>query len=147
MDAGTATAGVTLEELKLWVPTIVSIITLLINMGFYVFGQSRLGYKYKRKEELAKISEEMCAYLSEIVSLESFTGVPTKIRNYSLRIHLCFKDGTAKKKLADKLEEIFQAVKQRKTLNDAQDIEAWNERFRNQSRELRKQLGKYCGGL
>lgn len=139
--------GMTTEELKIWVPSFVSVITLLINMAFYIFAQPRLGYKYKRKEELAIISAEMFTYLSEIVSLEDFTGVPTKLRNYSLKIHLCFKKGSAKKNIADMLEELFQMAKRRKNLKDEDDIQAWNEELREKCRELRKQLGKYCGGL
>jgi len=147
MNTGVSSTGVSVELLKIWVPSIVSIITLLINMGFYIFGQPRLGYKYKRKEELSKICEEMFTYLSEIVSLKDLAGAPTKIRNFSLKIHLCFKKGTASKDLSDCLEVIYQMVKQRKNFNDDNDMEEWNDNFRNQCRELRRLLGKYCGGL
>ena len=100
--------NMTADELKIWVPSIVSIITLLVNMGFYIFGQPSLGYKYKRKEHLANICGEMFTYLSEIVSYDDFSGVPTNVRDYSLKIHLCFKSGTATKEISDSLERIFQ---------------------------------------
>lgn len=137
----------TLEEIQIWLPCIVSIITLLINLGYYIFVQPRQGYKYEKRTNLTKISEEFLTYLSEVVSLPDFNGVPTKIRNYSLKIHLCFKSGTANKEMADLLEDIFGMAKNRKTLTDEQDIRTWNENFRKKVRSLREQLSSYCGGL
>ena len=135
------------NNLAIWVPSIISIITLLFNLGFYIFCELRLGYKYRIKQELAKISAELLTYLAEIVSYDTFEGVPTQIRNYSLKIHLCFKTGTADEEIAEELEQIFQAVKCRKKLTDASEIGEWNEKFRKKVRKLRCLLSKYCGAL
>lgn len=136
-----------IEVLKVWLPSIVSIITLLINLCFYIFVQPRLGYKYKVKEQLYRECTELFVFLTDIVSKADFNGVPTKIREHSLKIHLCFVSGKADDKTSEKLEEIYQMTKNRKTLNADTEIEAWNILFRKKSRELRKLLGRYCGGL
>ena len=136
-----------IEVLKVWLPSIVSIITLLINLCFYIFVQPRLGYKYKVKEQLYRECTELFVFLTDIVSKADFNGVPTKIREHSLKIHLCFVNGKADDKTSEKLEEIYQMTKNRKTLNADTEIEAWNIQFRKKSRELRKLLGRYCGGL
>lgn len=129
-----------------WLPTITSIITLIVNIFFYICIQSKLGYEYKRKEDLAAVCAEFFTYLSEVVSYKDYDGVPTAIRNYSLRIHLCFKDGQADDEITSKLESLFQQAKERKTKDD-NEIDAWGERFRTDVKELRCLLGKYCGGI
>lgn len=136
-----------IEVVKVWLPCIVSIITLLINLCFYIFVQPRLGYKYKVKERLYLECSELFVYLADIVSKDDFNGVPTQIREHSLKIHLCFVSGKADEKTSAKLEEIYQMTKKRKNLNTGAEIEAWNDQFRIASRELRKLLGRYCGGL
>ena len=115
-----------IEVLKVWLPSIVSIITLLINLCFYIFVQPRLGYKYKVKEQLYRECTELFVFLTDIVSKADFNGVPTKIREHSLKIHLCFVSGKADDKTSEKLEEIYQMTKNRKTLNADTEIEAWN---------------------
>lgn len=134
-------------SLAIWIPCIVSIVTLLLNLGFYIFIQPRQSYAYKRKEDLAKISGEMFTYLSGVVSLDDFNGIPTQIRNFSLKIHLCFRTGTAPKEIADCLESIFQMAKERKGFSSEDDVNKWNENFRTELRQLRNGIGKYCGGL
>ena len=119
-----------IEVLKVWLPSIVSIITLLINLCFYIFVQPRLGYKYKVKEQLYRECTELFVFLTDIVSKTDFNGVPTKIREHSLKIHLCFVSGKADDKTSEKLEEIYQMTKNRKTLNADTEIEAWNIQFR-----------------
>lgn len=136
-----------IEVVKVWLPSIVSIITLLINLCFYIFVQLRLGYRYKVKEQLYQECAKLFVYLADIVSMTDFNGVPTQIREYSLKIHLCFMGGKADDKTSSKLEKIYQMTKDRKTLNTDTEIGAWNTQFRNESRELRKLLGRYCGGL
>lgn len=136
-----------IEVVKVWLPSIVSIITLMINLCFYIVVQPRLGYKYKVKEQLYQVSTELFVYLADIVSQTDFNGVPTKIREYSLKIHLCFVGGKADDKTSEKLEEIFQMAKNRKTLIADADIQVWNDKFRVEVRELRKLLSHYCGGL
>lgn len=129
-----------------WLPTITSILTLAVNIIFYVCIQSRLGYEYKRKEDLAAICECFFKYLSELISYDDFDGAPTEIRNYSLKIHLCFKDGQADQYTTEMLETLYQQVKERKTLESC-GIEKWNIAFRENVRKLRCRLGKYCGGI
>lgn len=102
------------SDLQIWVPAIVSVVTLAVNMLFYIFAQPKISYKNKVKESLSKVSVELFDYISEIVSYNDFSGVPTKIRQYSIRIHMCFKEGTAPKELEAILEEIYQAVKKEK---------------------------------
>ena len=126
---------------------IVSVVTLLVNIFYYIFIQTRLGYRYETKKEFAKICSEFFTYLSEIVSYDKFDGVPTEIRNYSMRIHLCFKSGKAKQNIADLLEKIYQMTKRRKGLVERGEIDSWNEEFRTEVTQLRKAVGKYCGSF
>lgn len=142
-------SGVTLEtnSLEIWIPAIVSIITLLLNLMFYIFIQPRLTYKATAKESLKKISVELLNYLAEIISYEKFDGVPTQIRKYSLQIHLHFKEGTSDGQLEILLEQVFKEVRKRKSLTTTADIDKWNDDFRVLARNLRKNLAKHCGAL
>lgn len=133
--------------LEIWIPAAVSMITLLLNLIFYIFVQPRITYKSTAKESLTKTSVELLNYLAEIVSMDNFEGVPTKIRKYSIEIHLQFKDGTADGKIELLLEQIFQEVQKRKKITSEAEIDTWNENFRIKVRELRKALAKYCGIL
>lgn len=135
------------SDLQIWVPAIVSVVTLAVNMLFYIFAQPKISYKNKVKESLSKVSVELFDYISEIVSYNDFSGVPTKIRQYSIRIHMCFKEGTAPKELEAILEEIYQAVKKRKSLTTFDEIDRWNENFRKMAKKLRKNLAEHCGAL
>lgn len=135
------------NNLEVWIPAIISVFTLIVNLFFYIFVQPRISYKSTAKDALSKVSIELLNYLAEIVSFEDFSGVPTKIRKYSLQIHLQFKKGTADGQVELLLEEIFKAVQKRKTIESIEDIESWNEVFRNKVRGLRKELAKYCGSL
>jgi tryptophanyl-tRNA synthetase len=133
--------------MEIWIPAAVSIITLVLNLIFYIFVQPRITYKNTAKESLTKTSVELLNYLAEIVSNDNFDGVPTKIRKYSLQIHLQFKDGTADGTVELLLEQIFQEVQKRKKLTSEAEINTWNENFRIKVRDLRKALAKYCGAL
>lgn len=135
------------SDLQIWAPAIVSVVTLAVNMLFYIFAQPKISYKNKVKESLSKVSVELFDYISEIVSYNDFSGVPTKIRQYSIRIHMCFKEGTAPKELEAILEEIYQAVKKRKSLTTFDEIDRWNENFRKMAKKLRKNLAEHCGAL
>lgn len=126
---------------------IVSVVTLLVNIFYYIFIQTRLGYRYETKKELSKICSEFFTYLSEIVSYDNFEGVPTTIRNYSMRIHLCFKSGQADQNISMQLEKIFQMTKRRKGLVEREQIGSWNEEFRTEVTQLRKAVSKYCGSF
>lgn len=135
------------NNLEIWVPAIVSIITLVLNLLFYIFIQPRLTYKATAKESLKKVSVDLLNYLAEIISYEQFDGVPTQIRKYSLQIHLHFKAGTSDGQLEILLEQIFNEVRKRKNLNSIDDIDKWNDEFRVLARDLRKKLAKHCGVL
>lgn len=134
-----------MEALKLWVPSVVSIATLLLNLLFYAFGQPLVSFKLKRKENLVTTAEEFMVFLSEVVSNENFDGVPTQIRNYSLKIHLYFKTGEAPEPLKGQLEKLFQLCRERKSMTDEQRITQWNGEFRDEVRKLRKYLAEYTG--
>lgn len=136
-----------MDNLEIWIPAVVSIITLLVNMAFYLFMQPHIVDKASTKEALTKVSVKLLNYLAEVVSMDNFDGVPTKIRKYSLQIHLYFKSGTAAGEVELLLEKIFKEVQKRKNLTAQQDIEHWNDNFRNLVRDLRKNLAKYCGSL
>lgn len=141
--------GTTIEtnSLEIWIPAIVSIITLVLNLLFYIFVQPRLTYKATAKESLKKVSVDLMNYLAEIISYEDFSNVPTQIRQYSLQIHMHFKQGTADGQLEILLEQIFKEVKERKNLTVADEIDKWNDNFRELARKLRKNLAQYCGAL
>ena len=135
------------NNLEIWVPAIVSIITLVLNLLFYIFIQPRLTYKATAKESLKKVSVDLLNYLAEIISYEQFDGVPTQIRKYSLQIYLHFKAGTSDGQLEILLEQIFNEVRKRKNLTSTDDIDKWNDEFRVLARNLRKKLAKHCGVL
>lgn len=133
------------ESWKVWLPSIVSIVTLIVNISFYIFVQPKISFTLKRKERFVAVTEELLEFLSEVVSKESFDGVPTKIRNYSLKLHLCFKSGEAPQLLNVQLEHLFKMCQERKKLTDESNIRQWNEDFRNEVRQLRKAAAEYCG--
>lgn len=126
-----------------WIPVILSACTFLFNVFFYMYFRDYLAFKYTRTADLAKISAEFLVYLSEVVSSDDFNGVPTKIRNYSEQILLCFK--IEEKNISNKLEEIFQLAQKRKDISREKDIVLWKESFRLQTSTLQKLLRKYCG--
>lgn len=135
------------HNLQIWIPAAVSIVSLLVNLGFYVFVQPKLTYKVDAKGKLMNTAVEFMNYLTEIVSFDDFNGVPTQIRKYSLQIHLHFKSGTAPKEVADLMETIFQNAKNRKGINTTVEIDSWNADFRDNVRKLRIELAKYCGEI
>ena len=132
-------------DLDTWLPSIISVITLLINVAYYAFGQPKVSYKLKRKERLVEVSEELLTYLSKVVSLDDYSGAPTNIRNYSLTIHMCFKSGSAPEEISSLLEETFQLVKSRKQMDDKECIDKWNRDIKDLAGYLRKKLAKYTG--
>lgn len=140
-------AAIETNSLEIWIPAIVSVITLLINLMFYMFIQPRLTYKATAKESLKKVSVDLMNYLAEIVSYDDFSDVPTQVRKYSLQIHMHFKKGTSDGQLEIILEQVFKEVKKRKSMTTAEDIDEWNDNFRVLARKLRKNLAKYCGAL
>ncbi len=135
------------NSLQIWIPAIVSLLTMFLNFLFYIFIQPRLTFKATAKDSLKKISVEFLNYLTEIVSYSNFDGVPTQIRKFSLQIHLSFKKGTSDGRLEKLLENIFTETKKRKELTSNKDIEEWGQNFRVLVRELRRNLAKYCGSL
>lgn len=134
-------------NLNIWIPAFVSVLTLVVNLLFYLFVQPRITYQAATREALTKISVEFFNYLAEIVSYDSFEGVPTTIRKYSMQIRLYFKPGRTSGQLELILEEIFKETQKRKRLDSLEDIKKWNDNFRNLVKDLRKIVGKYCGVL
>jgi hypothetical protein len=133
------------QSLSIWLPCVVSVVTLLVNLFFYIVVQPRLSFRNKRKEDFSKIVDEFLVLISEIPGKQSFEGVPTQVRNFSLKIHLCFKKGVASQAISDQLEIIFRDTRDRKALTDDDRIQEWNVKFRNDARNLRKVLARYTG--
>lgn len=123
----------------------ISILTLLLNILFYILVAPSISFRFQKKEELTKTASEFLSYLSDVVSFKSYDGVPTKIRNYCLSIHLLFKEGQAPTEISNCMENIFQLAVKRKTMNDNIEIQKWETKFRTESRNLRKLLAKYTG--
>jgi len=132
-------------NLGIWIPAIISILTLIINITFYIFIAPKITSRYQRKDKMFEICSEFMSYLSNVVSLTSFSGVPTKIRNYCLQIHLMFLSGTAPDPLATQMENIFKMVQQRKDISEATEISEWETTYRDAVRSLREELSKYTG--
>ncbi len=130
---------------KIAITPIITIITLLVNILFYIIIAPRINFKFRKKEEFYKSTIDFLDFLSDMVSYQDFSGVPTKIRKYSLSIHMLFKSGTAPKPIADILEEVFQSAKERKKFTQESEISAWELDFRELVRKLRKELSKYTG--
>lgn len=132
-------------NLEVWVPAIIAIISLVVNIVFSVFVAPKVIRENEYRTKLFEVCSEFFEYLSGVPSLSNYNGVPTKIRNYSLKIHLMFKEGSAPKELSESLENVFQKVKKRKELTEASEIDKWNDEFRNELRTLRKKIACYTG--
>lgn len=132
-------------ELSDFVTAGISILTLFVNILFYILVAPSISFRFRKKEELTKTASEFLSYLSDVASFESYDGVPTKIRNYSLSIHLLFKEGQAPIEISDCMEKIYKLVKNRKSMKDNEKIRKWETELRDESRNLRKSLAKYTG--
>lgn len=130
--------------MEIWIPAVVAIITLIINICFNFIISPMILRKYEVKTKLFDICQEFLIYLTDVVSLDNFDHVPSTVRNYSLKIHVCFKTGEAPKQLKEVLEKLFQAVKERHD-NKCTDIKSWEKDFRDLVKEFRKQISKYVG--
>lgn len=135
------------SSLEVWLPAAISVLSLIVNLCFYIFVQPRLSYKLTAKERLANTSVELLNYLTEVISYNDFSGVPTQVRKYSIQIHMHFKSGVASKEIEELLEVIFQDCKRRKSMALQSEIDEWNILFRQHLRRLRIELAKYCGEL
>lgn len=133
--------------LGVWVPAIVAVISLIVTTVFTVYIAPKIAAKYNQKTAMYNICSEFFDYLTDIVSLEDYNGVPSQVRKYSLKIHLMYKTGVAPQSISDKLEDIFQKVKMRKTLKSDDEITAWENDYRKAVRDLRTQLAKYVGAF
>lgn len=131
-------------DLSVWVPAIVSIASVLLNIIFSVFIAPRVLRKSNAREKMHKICTEYQKYLSGVVSLESFDGVPTEIRRFSLEVLLMFKAGKAPDGLSSSMEAVYQAAKTRKHLAPG-EITAWEQEFKEKVDTLRKEMAKYSG--
>ncbi len=132
-------------ELSVWVPAIISVISLIVTTIFTIFISPVISEKHNQKNEMYKICAAFFDYLTDIVSFDTYEGVPSQIRKYSLKIHLMFKSGIAPQKISNLLERIFQLVKERKKLTDESEILTWEKTYREKVRELRLELSKYVG--
>lgn len=130
--------------MEIWIPAVVAVVTLIINICFNFIISPMIIRKYEVKTKLFDICQEFLIYLTDVVSFDNFDHVPSTVRNYSLKIHVCFKTGEAPKQLKEVLEKLFQAVKERHD-NECSDIKKWKEEFRNLVKEFRRQISKYVG--
>lgn len=123
----------------------ISIVTLLLNILFYIIIAPRINFRFQKKEDFLKYSSDFIVYLSKVNSFKSFKGVPTKVKSYCVSIHLLFKSGKAPEPLNSLMEQVFQSVKKRKKLTTPKDINDWEVEFRKLTHELRKELAHYTG--
>lgn len=138
----TTTNGIDVSD---WFAAAISICTLLVNILFYIIIAPRISFKFQKKEDFFKYSAEFLSYLSEVNSLTSFEGVPTKVKTYCVTIKLLFKSGSAPKELDECMESVYQLVRERKDLKDDKEIRRWEEKFRSKTHELRVHLAKHTG--
>ena len=132
-------------ELSIWIPAVVSIMVLIVNLCFYATIMPTISHKYERKKDFSKKIEEFLIFLSEVVSFKDFNHAPTNIRNFSLTLDIYFTDGEAPREIHEVLEELFQSLKSRKTMNNIDEISEWENLFRKNVRTLKKRLSKYTG--
>lgn len=123
----------------------ISIISLLLNILFYIVIAPRISFRFQKKEDFLKCSTEFIEFLAKVNSFDDFDGVLTKIKVYCISIELLFKKGVAPKKLHDTMEKVFQSVKERKKLVNEKEIDEWELEFRKLTQTLRKELSKYTG--
>ena len=128
-----------------WVAAGISIVTLLLNILFYIIIAPKISFRFQKKEDFLKCSSEFISYLSEVNSFTCFDGVPTKVKSYCVSIKLLFKSGEAPEPLKTQMEKVFQLVKRRKELSVTDDIKNWEEEFKNETHLLRQYLAKYTG--
>ena len=133
------------NNLEIWIPTVASIITLVLTGCFYIFIQPYLTYKGESKASLREIALQLSEYMTEVVSYSSFDGVPTQMKKYSVRIKMHFKNGRGSKELNKLLEDAWGKVEERKTLGDPEKIKKWNEDYRKLEHDIRILISKYCG--
>lgn len=131
--------------LEVWVPAIVALLSLGVNILFSVYIAPRVLEKNNYKNRLFDIGVEYLDYLTKVISMTEVDNAATVVRNYSLQIHLMFKTGTAPKEMSETMEQIFSLIKERKNAIAEFDTEKWKENMRNVTRRLRKQLAQYTG--
>ena len=132
-------------ELNDFITAAISVGTLLLNILFYIIIAPKISFRFQKKEDFLKYSSEFITFLSGVNSLTDFEGVPTKVKSYCVSIELLFKSGVAPEPLRADMENVFQAVKKRKSLTSEKEIEEWNSNFRTITQKLRKSLAKYTG--
>jgi hypothetical protein len=130
---------------SVWVPAIISIISLFLNIVFFIYVAPYITSRNQKKEKMYEIACEFMELLSAITSKEDYSGIPTEIRKYCLKIHMMFKSGSAPKDIGDQMETIFQLAQKRKKITLDQDLHDWQVEFRQQVKLLRKSLSKYTG--
>ena len=123
----------------------ISIITLLLNILFYIIIAPRISFRFQKKEDFLKYSSEFIDYLAKVNSFTEFDGALTKVKSYCVTIKLLFKDGEAPEPLSSDMEDIYQSIKCRKGMTSEEEIAKWEEDFRKKEKQLRKSLAKYTG--
>ena len=123
----------------------ISIATLLLNILFYTLVAPKMSFRFQRKSDFLKWSSKFMEYLSKVNSFSNFEGVPTKVKSYCVSIELLFKTGVAPDPLRTSMETIYQDVKKRKEMKDPSEIENWNQKFKDDTHTLRRNLAKYTG--
>lgn len=128
-----------------WVPAIVAIVSLAVNIVFTIFVAPTISEKHNQKVAMYKICTDFFDYLTDLVSFTCFDGAPSMVRKFSLKIHFMFTLGEAPESIANNLEAIYQKVKTRKTLQCSSEIEKWEKEYRDLVHKLRVDLAKYVG--
>lgn len=133
------------SNLGIWLPAVVSIITLIVNIIFTVFIGPKIAEKQNQRVAMYKICTDFFDFLTDLVSMDNFDGAPSTVRKYSLKIHFMFKTGVAPRRIEAGLEAVYQKVKERKNLHDDAVISKWEKSYRELVHELRVDLANYVG--
>lgn len=123
----------------------ISVLTLFLNILFYIIIAPRISFRFQKKEDFLKYSSEFIEYLAQVNSFDEFDGALTQVKSYCIKIKLLFKDGVAPKPLNSLMEKVYQSIKRRKYMRSKKAIAKWENEFRGLTKELRISLAKYTG--
>lgn len=141
-EANTQILGMELTD---FIAAAISIVTLLLNILFYIIIAPRISFRFQKKEDFLKCSAEYIEYLAKVNSLQNFDGVLTQVKSYSIKIKLLFKKGVAPKKLDALMEDVYRSIKRRKSMKSKEQIVKWEIEYRQLTKKLRIALAKYTG--
>lgn len=122
-------------DLEAWLPSIVSVVTLVINLIFLMLIKPKAEEKIKNQQEFLKDANAMLDYLSKVVSLTSYAGAPTTVRQLSIKLLMHYTEEPLE--ISEMLESIFQLVKKRKELTEKEDINSWEKEILKAAKRLR----------